>query len=904
VNTFFFGMTFKDHRAPSFSFAFPCSTATAIVEDDPASPFFGKVVEIQPTYSYTGYDPANPPDVFIEAPGYGAGTRATATAVVVNGAITRVTVDPAIRGSGYDYFNPPLVTVTGAGGTGSGAVLKARVADRAIGSIAVGQLIGIDIVDPGEGYVAPISVVVTGGGAVATATVGDGVIRRYQLPVGGSGSGYDRAPWVSIKPPYEKQVVITSSPYVQNCSSITGPYDVNGRLIPITFPLPFDNASLASGGYANLDPNGAGAGIRIDGEVVNNDTIGGTVVRSFVADSFTQLNQGGIGHLIINRGYAQFVSCFTTFSSVGYWARSGGFANISNSVIDFGDIGLKAEGYYPIAYTDGQLDTNYTSGVAQIRVANPGSGYVVPPAVTVENFDSNGNIVWTGGIQATAEAVINNDGEVIAIRMLTGNLPGSGYTGTPVITIAPPPPGPTAVTATAVSVLNSNPVVRVRGTIAKPEVGSAMLFNGQFLTVLGASNPDPATGAWDVTLQPALIWGNAASTVSFHDISNLSSGGLALEYVGSGVTYNALPRYGGVPDTNKQVVDKNTNGSLTPGVVYYVTIANDGNFRVGPYFRVNFVDGTITLGEGASFELTNITSIGPFKRNGVIVGTRADEISDDPTLTHPANTSWDLTTLPTQSAVRGYLQQVSTDVLPKNIDTYNLGSTSKRWREIHGNLATIATGTVTTLNSDVMNTRIINIAQELVGNVASFSGSVSLGSSLSVAGSSTFNGVSTFNNNTNFNGNSAFNGNSTFNGNLGISGILTVGNAATFNSNVTVNSSLFVNGTIIATDDIIGFYSSDERLKTNISSITDAVSKVSVLNGVTFDWNETALELNPHRTKREAGVIAQQVEKVLPEVVIARDNGYKAVDYEKLVPLLIEAIKELNDRIKKLESDI
>jgi hypothetical protein len=168
--------------------------------------------------------------------------------------------------------------------------------------------------------------------------------------------------------------IITSSPYVQNCSSITGPFDKTGRLIQnLPLPYPADGIADAGPGYGPVDLTGAGGGIRIDGEVVNNDPVGGTVIRSFVADSFTQLNQGGIGHLIINRGYAQFVSCFTTFSSIGYWARSGGFANISNSVIDFGDVGLQSEGYYPVPYATGTITTTASSSVLTVTLTNSGA---------------------------------------------------------------------------------------------------------------------------------------------------------------------------------------------------------------------------------------------------------------------------------------------------------------------------------------------------------------------------------------------------------------------------------------------------------------------------------------------------------------------------------------------------
>ena len=108
----------------------------------------------------------------------------------------------------------------------------------------------------------------------------------------------------------------------------------------------------------------------------------------------------------------------------------------------------------------------------------------------------------------------------------------------------------------------------------------------------------------------------------------------------------------------------------------------------------------------------------------------------------------------------------------------------------------------------------------------------------------------------------------------------------------------FIAETISATGDVIAYSSSDERLKDNKKNIENALEKVESLNGVEFDWNDKQDVYEGH----DIGVIAQEVEKIAPEIVNTRDNGYKAVKYEKLVPLLIEAIKELSDKVKALEN--
>ena len=118
--------------------------------------------------------------------------------------------------------------------------------------------------------------------------------------------------------------------------------------------------------------------------------------------------------------------------------------------------------------------------------------------------------------------------------------------------------------------------------------------------------------------------------------------------------------------------------------------------------------------------------------------------------------------------------------------------------------------------------------------------------------------------------------------------------------NVTVVNNITAGGTIRANGDVVAYYTSDKNLKTNIQTIDNALSKVMQLDGVTFNWNELAVEKD--QNAREAGVLAQQVQEALPEAVTARDNGYLAVRYEQLVPLLIEAIKDLKKEIDSLKA--
>ena len=112
---------------------------------------------------------------------------------------------------------------------------------------------------------------------------------------------------------------------------------------------------------------------------------------------------------------------------------------------------------------------------------------------------------------------------------------------------------------------------------------------------------------------------------------------------------------------------------------------------------------------------------------------------------------------------------------------------------------------------------------------------------------------------------------------------------------------LHVDGDVIAFSTTV----SDERLKDNVQTIENATEKVSKLRGVSYTWNDGS-----RKGEREIGVIAQEVEEVVPEIVHEKklpfvdDQVYKTVDYEKLVALLIESNKELAARVETLEAKL
>ena len=109
-----------------------------------------------------------------------------------------------------------------------------------------------------------------------------------------------------------------------------------------------------------------------------------------------------------------------------------------------------------------------------------------------------------------------------------------------------------------------------------------------------------------------------------------------------------------------------------------------------------------------------------------------------------------------------------------------------------------------------------------------------------------------------------------------------------------------MDGTFTATGDVIAYGTSDRNLKDNIKPIENPIDKIKSIGGYEFDWNEKQDVYKGH----DVGVIAQEIESIMPEVVSTRKNGYKAVKYDRIVPLLIEAIKEQQKQIEELKSII
>jgi hypothetical protein len=143
----------------------------------------------------------------------------------------------------------------------------------------------------------------------------------------------------------------------------------------------------------------------------------------------------------------------------------------------------------------------------------------------------------------------------------------------------------------------------------------------------------------------------------------------------------------------------------------------------------------------------------------------------------------------------------------------------------------------------------------------------------------------------------------------GSNATIAIGQVVATSSNVQFNSlgigmaASATAGRIDATNDIVAYSSSDIRFKENIKPIENALDKIRKISGNTYDWKAENKAEHGYEGN-DVGVIAQEIEVVLPQLVQTRENGYKAVKYDKLVALLIEGIKEQQLQIEQLRIDL
>lgn len=127
-------------------------------------------------------------------------------------------------------------------------------------------------------------------------------------------------------------------------------------------------------------------------------------------------------------------------------------------------------------------------------------------------------------------------------------------------------------------------------------------------------------------------------------------------------------------------------------------------------------------------------------------------------------------------------------------------------------------------------------------------------------------------------------------------------NSGSINSSgsIAANGNITTTGAVLAQGDVVAYNTSDITLKDNLIKIKNPINKLKELNGYEFTWNKNSPE---YLHGKDVGLVADEVEKIFPNAVVNR-NGIKAVNYIKVIPLLVETIKELSNKVEKLENGL
>ena len=430
---------------------------------------------------------------------------------------------------------------------------------------------------------------------------------------------------------------------------------------------------------------GSGAiGALIDG------TVHATGAKTMIFHGYTIISDNGVGYWVKDEGKAEIVSCFTYYNYFGYVATGGGFIRALNGNNSYGTWGAVSQGFgaseTPItgALLGRQLNFVYTGGGLNVgdtcTSSSGGTGIVTNVQYsankvylrnTTGTFAFGDSLTFTSGATGTvsAGALEDQKGFVLVMNGLSAN----------------PKPGQSIQLAgdTVSYVIQS-----VSGTFSG--------VSSEIVVVLAQEKPTGSPTGTAVSLRSKY----SQIRLTGHDFLSIGTGG------------TATTNYPGEP------IQLASQGNETqenyPGRVYYVSTDQDGNFRVGEYFRIDQATGRATLNANA-FDLAGLTSL-KLGSIGAQLGETINEFSSDASMSGSSNTA-----VPTEYAVRTYVDaSIAKNELTPVTRTYTYDPTTK--------LLTTAVEGNSTLSNIVYNSKgqIASYTEAIVSNGVTFSKNIVL----------------------------------------------------------------------------------------------------------------------------------------------------------------------------------
>ena len=376
---------------------------------------------------------------------------------------------------------------------------------------------------------------------------------------------------------------------------------------------------------------GTGAiGALIDG------TVHSTGAKTMIFHGYTIINDNGVGYWVKDEGKAEIVSCFTYYNYFGYIATGGGFIRALNGNNSYGTWGAVSQGYgsSETAVT-GALVGQQLNFVYQGGTINEGDTFTTSNGATgiVTNVQYSANKLYVrnttgtfalghtiafqnGGVgTVSAGALENQKGFVLVLNNLTA---------------APKPGQSIQITGDTYSYV----IQSIQGTY----VNSSSII----AVILAQEKPSGSVSGTSITLRSKY----SQIRLTGHDFLSIGTGGVT------------TTNYPGEP--TQAAAQGNETEEVFPGRVFYVSTDQDGNFRVGEYFRIDQATGRATLNANA-FDLSGLTSL-KLGSIGAQLGETINEFSSDATMSGNSNTA-----VPTEYAVKTYV-----DTSVQASDIYNI----------------------------------------------------------------------------------------------------------------------------------------------------------------------------------------------------------------------------------------
>lgn len=436
-------------------------------------------------------------------------------------------------------------------------------------------------------------------------------------------------------------------------STIRGVYTRLNPASPVTTKSPYvlECSAIGTGGIGAL----------IDGSVHASGA------KTMIFHGYTIISDNGIGYWVKDGGKAEIVSCFTYYCYFGYTASGGGFIRALNGNNSYGTWGCTSRGFdaseTPLTGTVFGQEINFVYTGGNINVGDTVTGPTGSATVTNAQLSGSSNKVYVTGATGTftlGQALTFTSGgtgtvSAGALRDQRGFIIiGTGFASRPI--------------AGQSITLSDDAISYVIQSVSGTYVNSS----SRMVLVLAQEKPTGSANGAGITLRSKF----SQIRLTGHDFLDIGTGG---------VTTTNYPGTPTQPPAQGNEVDE-----AFPGRVYYVSTDQNGNFRVGEYFRIDQATGTATLNANA-FNLAGLTSL-RLGSIGAQLGETINEFSSDGTMSGNSNTA-----VPTEQATKTYVDTISARY---NIVTSNITAESNKKYLVISTAARTITLPATPVNGD------------------------------------------------------------------------------------------------------------------------------------------------------------------------------------------------------------